>query len=588
MGTKQVTAPFRLVHIGELQTMRYRIVVILLLSTLLVIPITVLHAAPLPKYINQENIDMTIMKGFYVLTEASSVAGIGSRQKNAIETAKRLAKELRVKAKGDPNERYILWRVGELESQIYLEEKDFVLQKKMEGQITINEYVAKYNVEVGKTRPDFATLKKVHTQMGVLDQSKANELADSYNKRYKAISREVLFSIEKAVIEGDDKKAREELGYCLRNKNYLSIDDSKYFQVENRVDGLSNAYQEKPLIENEIDSAENAVKYFELNQARILIGSAKYRLESASQYLPQNISGRLSSNINKVNKALVFKEDSLVTINLSILSKQGFKAADAFLQKVLKPCGVARDKAAYVDSVILMISSPEKNKMAAEIESIAEDGENQSSVFNDIRETARKKAQVKVDSMRLADEITLRNMLVEKAKNDSIIEAHYEEQRKELQKNQEKASALTMKIYTFLEQNHLKDAKKQFTNNQNFLRQYLDNDAYEILGTTITQFTEPTDIQQVAYINPAVSPQNASPPSSVQINPDEELRKNQAHAQQEIVGIYTMLEKNEFQVAYNKFQSIRKPLQKYLPKEAFDILETTVTQAVEYLSEVKR
>jgi hypothetical protein len=583
------------VHIGELQTMRNWIVGILLLSISPEIPIAVLHAASQQKYINQENIDASVMKGFYVLTEASSVSSIGTRQKDAIETAKRLAKELRVKAKGDPNERYILWKVGELESQIYLEEQDFILQKKMQGQITTNEYVKKYNAEVGKVRPDFATMKKIHTQMEVLDPVKANELADSYNKRYKAISREVIFSIEKAVMAGDDKKARDELGYCLRNKNYLSIDDSKYFQIENRVNGLSSAYQEKPLIEREIDSAENSIKHLELNQARILIGFAKYRLESANQYLPQNVSSRLSSDIDKVNKTLAFKEDSLVNINLSILSKQGFKAADAFLQKVLKPCGVARDKTAYVDSVILMISSPEKNKMAAEIESISQGSEDQNSVFNDIRETARKKAQAKVDSVRLADEITLRNIQAQKLKNDSIIEAHYEEQRKELQKNQENASTLTMKIYSFIEQNNIKNAEELFTNNQNFLRQYLVNDAFEILGMTITQLMEPADNQQVSYINPVSSPQSAAPaPKSDGSSPTEQaktddlIQKNQARAQQEIVGIYAMLEKNEFQTAFTKFQSIRKPLQKYLPKEAFDLLESTVIEAAEYSSETKK
>jgi hypothetical protein len=346
------------------------------------------------------------------------------------------------------------------------------------------------------------------------------------------------------------------------------------------------------LIEGEVDSAEYSIKALKLNQARILIGTAKYRLESASKYLPQPVSGRLSSSINKVNKSLSFKEDSLVNTNLSILSKQGVKAADDFLQKVLKSCGVARDKTAYVDSVILMISSPEKNKMATEIEDISEDGENQNSVFNDIRETARKKAQAKVDSMRLVDEITLRNMQVEKAKNDSILEARYEEQRKELQKNQDNASNLTMKIYSFIEQNQFKSAQEQFKNNQTFLRQYLVDDAYEILDMTIKQLMEPADNQQVAYIAPVTSPQKLSPPLNKDTpttvekeNSDAMVQKNQERAQQEIVGIYAMLEKNEYRTALNKFKSIRKPLQKYLPKEAFDLLESTVTQAAEYSSD---
>ena len=579
--------------------MRSSIIGILLLSITPVLSIAVLHAESQSKYTNQGNIDSTIMKGFYLLTEASSVAGVGFRQKDAIETAKRLTRELRAKAKGDPNERYILWKVGELESQIYLEEKDLMQQKRMQGQITTNDYITNYNAEVGKPRPDFATMKKIHTQVTVLDPKKANELADSYNNRYRAISREVLFSIEKSLMTGDDKKAKEELGYCLRNKNYLSIADSKYFKIEARVNGLCSAFQEKPLIEKELDSAEEFIRHFDLKQARTHIISARYRLQSVSQNLPQNVCYRLTSNIDKVNKLLTSKEDSLVNINLTILSKQGIKAADDFLQKILKASGVAREKSAYVDSVILIISSPEKNKMAEEIESVSQNDGNQISVFNDIRETARKKAQAKVDSMRLVDEMTLRNILAQKAINDSIIAARYEEQHKELKKNQENASLLTMRIYTFLEQNQIKGADELFADNQNFLRQFLVNDAYEILEMTIKQFMEPVNSQQITYVNPVTSPKKASlvsstppqpseSPSPDQENPDELLKKNQARAQQETIGIYSMLENNEMKAANNRFQSMRKQLQIYLPKEAFNILETTVVQMVEYPSEAEK
>ncbi len=552
--------------------------------------ISEIYSAPPSKYLSKENVDTTIMKGFYVLTEAASSAGVGFRQKDAIQTAKRLSRELKDKAKGDPNERYILWKIGELEAQIRLEENDLLFHARQQNQISVNNYIAKYNVEVGKSRPDFAIMKKIHVEIGELDINKSNELADSYNKRYKAISREAMFSIEKAVLAGDVKKAKEELGYCLRNKTFLAISDSKYSQMENRVNALENAFLEKPLIESEITSAEAAIRRFDLNNARTYISSAKYRLQTIYQNLPSEISTTLSSKIENVNKKMVRREDSLVNVNMFLLSKHGVKAADDYLQKVLKPYGVSREKTAYVDSAILIISSPEKNKMADEIESMSLNTEEEDHTFNDIRETARRKAQAKVDSINRANEAILRSMQLEKERNDSIIAAQNEIKQREFQRNQQIASSLTMEIYSLVEQNHISEAKTRFSNYKRDLKKYLINDAYEILEMTLSQLSDESQkSEQITYIVPDLSsksaPKNNGSSISAQIVASSEqpkLEENERRAQQEVIGIYAMLEKNQIKNAYNRFLSIKAPLKKYLSEEAYNVLEMTVTQANEY------
>ncbi len=553
------------------------------------------NAGSSTSYLKKELVDSTIMSGFFALTEAASSTSVGNRQKKAIEAAKRIAKSLREKSKGDPNERYIMWKISELESQIYLEENDLLINKKQQDQISVNEYIVKYNAEVGKTRPDFATMENIHTEMNTLDYKKANELANSFKNRCKAISREVLFSIEKAVLTGDVNKAREELGYCLRNMNYLMISSIKYAQIEKRVIDLINAYEQKSIIENQIDSAVTAIKQFKFCRSRSLLSSAQYKLQTISLNLPLNTSNRLATNIDTASKIIIHKEDSLVKINLTILSMNGIDAADAYLQKVLKPCGVAREKIAYVDSSILIASSPsEKNAMPAEIESISNNDSTKSTIFKDIRENARKKAQSKIDSIELGKELAFSNLQAQSAIKDRINAAKYEEQKKALQKNQEIASNLSMDIYSLLEKNKIKDAKKSFLKNQDFLRQYLIKDAYDIVQTTVAQFVETADYQQVEYISPTQSLRLSNSPLSTSVksalskksntddsNYKDTFDKNQTRAQQEIVGIYSMLERKEIQTAFNKFFSIRNPLQKFLSKEAFDILETTVVKAYE-------
>jgi hypothetical protein len=149
------------------------------------------------KYLSQSYIDSSIGKAFYILTEANSMAGVGFRQKEAIDEARRIARNLKQMAKGDPNERYVLWKASELEAQLYLEEKDLVLQQLNKGKISVNQLISRYNLEVGRVRPDFASLKRLHIQISQLDNIKANEMADSYNKRHRAISRNFCSPLRK-------------------------------------------------------------------------------------------------------------------------------------------------------------------------------------------------------------------------------------------------------------------------------------------------------------------------------------------------------------------------------------------------------
>ena len=240
-------------------------------------------AAPNKKYLSKGFIDGSIGRAFYVLTEAASVAGVGFRQREAIAEAKKIARNLRELAKGDPNERYVIWKVGELEAQIYLEERDLVLQQMQKGQQDVNQLIVRFNAEVGKSRPDFATLKRIHTLMSRLDVSKANEVASSFNKRYRAISKEVLYSIEKNLANRNLEKAQEELGYCLRNRSYLAISESQYSSIETRVVGLTFAAAEKPFIKAEVDSAFKCISANRISEARNLISSAKIRFPISKQ-----------------------------------------------------------------------------------------------------------------------------------------------------------------------------------------------------------------------------------------------------------------------------------------------------------------
>ncbi|MDD5674816.1 MAG: hypothetical protein PHC61_11670, partial [Chitinivibrionales bacterium] len=76
-------------------------------------------------YVQQSYVDSLVQDAFYGFNEAaaaSSQADAKQKKQEAIAGAKEVAHKLRALAQNDPNQKYILWRLSELEGQIYLEE----------------------------------------------------------------------------------------------------------------------------------------------------------------------------------------------------------------------------------------------------------------------------------------------------------------------------------------------------------------------------------------------------------------------------------------------------------------------------------
>lgn len=562
---------------------KYFLLISLLLFFYTVSPFAGTPSKQNTKYLSQSYVDSSINRAFYILNEATSIAGIGFRQKEAINEARRIANDLKQLAKGDPNERYVLWKTSELEAQLYLEEKDLVLQQVQKGQLSVNQLIARYNLEVGRVRPDFSSLKRIHMQISHLDVNKANEMAGSYNNRHRAISREVLFSLEKAIMSGDLKKAREELGYCLRNKTYLDITNSKYNQLEKQVEGLTRSGEKKPFIEKDLSEARDAIKRNQLQIAREKIASASNLYLEIKNYLSGNESASLSSSIDLANRLISSKEDSLVQVNLRILNINGVQAANDYLKNTLRPSGVCRDKVAYVDNSILSVSGPDTSSISKEIGTIAIDEENQNSdALNNLLTAAKRKAQAKMDSIQAIENERLRILQIENARRDSILMVH----QANLQKLQDSATSISLQLYSLLEINKTAQASELFKMEKAFLAKYMWKDAFDILESTLQQSLAPAPSQTalaVSYIPTSAPP---APPKAVSsttaastYSPDEVLRVNQEKAQQEIIQLYSMLEDNQIEAAYNRFNKIRSPLQRYLDKDVFEMLESTVIQA---------
>jgi hypothetical protein len=532
-------------------------------------------------YLGKDYIDTTVQRAIFIVNEAEDIGGVGFRQKEAIAQAKEIARRLKTEVKGDPNERYALWKVGELEWLIYLEEKDIVLQKVRQGQVTVQRLITDYNAELGRPRPDFRTLLRLRTQMGELDARRADEMAGSIGKRSRIVSRESLMALEKALMRGDLAKAEEEFKYCLRNRQQLSLPSDKFERLETRMSACGRSRDELPLVKREADSAQRSLASRRLGEARTGIDAAKCRLTDIRSCAPEQECRELMARLNQLERTLGRLEDSLVKVAIDLLHSGGVDAANQYLQTVLRPAGVSHEKTGRVDQAILAVSSPaEKNRMSGEIDAVAESAERSADIFAEMRKKAKIRAQYRLDSIQIEKEERAR---IVQARLDSIDAEARKAAELALQKNQEAAKQSASEIYGLIEKNKARAAQDLFNTNKPSLHQYLMEDAFAMLEATVLQAVDPSWASlsaEIAYLTPASSA--AQQPTAAGESGKKEpptIDENRGKAEGIIAQIYDMLEHNNAAGAVKRFEKEKSFLKNNLDKDAFEVLLTTVSQA---------
>lgn len=519
------------------------------------------------KYLGKDYIDSTIQGAIYLINDAAGTAGVGFRRKEAIAGARGIAGRLKAEASGDPNERYALWKINELEWLIMLEEKDLVLEKMKQGQSTANQLVADYNAEVAKQRPDFRKLTRLHAQMSEISPSQADEMAVSIEKRSRVVSRESMVALEKALMYNDLVPANETFKYCLSNRSFLAFSDTKFEQLEARMSACARSREEFPDVKNEEDKAEQLLNRKKLGEARSVLADANYRLNDIRSFIPENDANQAASRLTRLEGALGRCEDSLVQVNVGILKTKGVDAANQYLQSVLRTAGVSNEKMAGVDQMILAVKSPssDNSAMQKEIDAVADNADAGSNdVLGEMRVNAIKKAQQKQDSINAVA-----------AKNAA----------QETQKNRSHAMEIATEIYGLVEKNKPRVAYDFFYNKKQFLQNSLTRDAYAMLEGTVKQVVDPKwetgGAEEIAYLAPVAEPQkfsNASPAATSK-TPDA----NNSKAAEIIAKVYESLEKNDVRGAFQRFDREKPFLRANLDQDAFSILDQTVSSAYQRL-----
>jgi hypothetical protein len=355
-------------------------------------------AADKKPYLTQEIIDSTIQRAVYVLTEGANQAEYDpSAQRDGIEEAKRIARQLKETARGDMNEKYVRWKLSELDAQISLEEKEVAFRKVQKAKTSHKELIEQYKQELAKQRPDFALLNSIHERVLELDKSSAKPMTATLKQRCQQLEKNIPPAIEKLISDGAMAAARSDIEYCLRYREYLNIPASRLERYNDQLEGMTYAKGSVPEVKTLSEKASRFLQKGQLADARKTL--------DVIRGLPEAEANALSAKLRAQYIILMQKEDSLVRVNIEILNSKGVNAANEYLQKVLYKNNVSVFRIAYVDSMILSVSTPENPKFQKEFEAVTSEPEEGGDAFmEELRVAAQKKAQKKLDSIKAAEE----------------------------------------------------------------------------------------------------------------------------------------------------------------------------------------
>jgi hypothetical protein len=500
-------------------------------------------AAQNKTYLSKDYVDTIVQQAFYSLSAAMNIPGAEFKQKMAIEEARRTAQKLKAMAAGDPNEKYVLFRVGELEQQLWLEENDLLLQKSREVQKLKNAVIDTFNTELGKKRPEFSNLARLVARMDAMsDQKKAEEMRRSQVQRKTNVSRELMYRFEKIFMSGDLDTARKEFDYCCRNRASLSIPDASFEKISQKIKMQADAIKKKPVIDAAMLRGNESLQKNLFKDAWPSINSARSMLDQVQGYLALSDWNTLDGKCRALLAATVRKEDSLVNVTVSLYNTKGSDPALAYIEKTLKRLGVSQNRVAAASTYVLSRGAelPKRDSVInREVDALSGSQAATEVTLDGIRERAKQKAKARADSIRAAEEA--------------------------------KTGMLVLELYSLLERGKAEDAFNKFNTNLVSLEAYVYPDALRTLSTSVTQAyqtwrEEKSDLDQMIA---AVAPSTTA----------DELTASQAKAAGHITQIYAMLEQGKAREAFSLFKKIRDKLKQYVCKEAFDMVETMVNQA---------
>ena len=352
------------------------------------------------QFLSQRDIDTTIQRAYLGFVAASREAG-GTSQQQAIAAARQIVAELTNAAESDPNRRYIMWRLSELEAQIFLEEEEVRLKQQHARIRQINDLVDMFNAEFLVPRPNFANLHSLYQRMIAVDTRKTNEFADLINQKNRSVTQNLRSAITTAFNNNNYRQAEIEFNYAVANRRFLNIASSDIENWRRRIEARRNADYLTGNIDTRVAQINNIVNQNRLLEAKRHIEVLNNDLQGARSLLPAAFFNTTNTRLRNLSTTIERREDSLVQHGLNLARTQRYDEAAVFLRTVLLPAGVDRARIADIDRAIISQGSGQRTSTAEHSLRIGTVGEESGLAFGGALQA---RTRARADSMRIANE----------------------------------------------------------------------------------------------------------------------------------------------------------------------------------------
>ena len=304
------------------------------------------------QFLSQSFIDTTIQSAYLGFVAATREAG-GTSQEQAIMRARNVVAELRAAAETDPNRRYILWRLSELEAQIFLEEEEVRLKQQHARVRQINDLVDMFNKEFLVPRPNFANLHALYERIVVVDIRKANEFADLINQKNRSVTQNLRQAITAAFNANNYRQAEIEYNYAVANRRFINLGNADIENWRRRIEARKSADYLTGNIDARVAHINGIVNSNRLLEAKRHIEVLNNDLNGARALLPTPFFNTTRTRLNNLSTTIDRREDSLVQHGFALVNAKRFNEASVFLRDVLLPAGVDRGRIAGIDRAII-------------------------------------------------------------------------------------------------------------------------------------------------------------------------------------------------------------------------------------------
>jgi hypothetical protein len=455
-----------------------------------------IHASE--NYVSQFYVDSLIDKAMLEFNSLSDPSNSKSHE-SVVQYAKEITSRLRSIAKNDLHQKYILSKVSELESQIYLEEHELLLEKAQWKQKHSDQIIVDFNKEIGSDHPDFNILYALQKKAFEVDTAVFLQMDHSIKKQAESLRKLLPDLIEQNLQENKLDAAHKELLYCQLYSTSFGFTKLDLARLEARLISRSSIEQSLRSLKFEFDSLKTHLSQVHFKDARRIESVIKFQIDLIKQEMLPIEWNRYYLNWKVLVQKLNSKEDSCIEKAWNLLKTGNILQASSLLDTLSKS-GVHPDKIAIVnkkilDKIIIQSQVDTYNNIYA----FDADTGDTYPVFKDLVLAAKTRVLSERDSIsKKREENTTLTHVTQIRREHLLLSQETQQKRLESRRSAEfnKAHDELIAIYVYIEKDSIDLAKKLFINAKKLLENNFSKQDLIKLDSALTRISPSVNLEK--------------------------------------------------------------------------------------------